>query len=562
MSNYRSKRWEILAIDMLAIAISFIIAIRIRYNLLVANLGSHLIVTTYVVFFFCALLLYTVVFLVKSSPRIERQSYREIVFQVFERQIVYIAAYVMFFFIFHQMEVVSRIFVGIFFICNMLLSGLGRILYHEYCVKVSVKPRNVEEAKANVHTKAHKANKYDKQHVFILGSKSIGQYGGFEYFVMNLLKNHKDNASIKYHVACKANGDGHMDINKLPGAVRINDNEFSYCNAHCFMINVPNKIGSAQAVFYDLRALKWACEHIEKNHISHPIVYILACRIGPFEKKYIERIHDAGGLVYQNPDGHEHLRRKWNYFIRQYWKISERLAVKYADLVICDSKCIEKYIQDEYASDKLKTTYIAYGAQNLTATLKDDDIKYVNWLINHDLSDKKYYISVGRFAPENNFDIMIREFMRSNTENDFAIITTDNPKYAQELRQKLQYTEDSRIKFVGTVYEPELIYKIRANAVGYIHGHEVGGTNPSLLEALGSTKVNLLYDVEFNREVAQDAALYWTKDEGSLAELIDKVDDMTTRKINEMGKKARARIADGYGWDYICEQYENVFVQG
>ena len=78
---------------------------------------------------------------------------------------------------------------------------------------------------------------------------------------------------------------------------------FSSGNAHCFMIHVPEKIGPAQAIYYDINALRWCCEHIEKNHIEKPIVYILASRIGPFEKRYVKRIHMANGLVYQNPDG-------------------------------------------------------------------------------------------------------------------------------------------------------------------------------------------------------------------------------------------------------------------
>lgn len=93
--------------------------------------------------------------------------------------------------------------------------------------------------------------------------------------------------SISAHlsIAYKANGDGYMDLEKLPGATKINNTEFSYCNAHCFMIRVPEKIGSAQAIYYDINALKWCCEHIEKNQIENPIVYILASRIGPFEKR-------------------------------------------------------------------------------------------------------------------------------------------------------------------------------------------------------------------------------------------------------------------------------------
>ena len=90
--------------------------------------------------------------------------------------------------------------------------------------------------------------------------------------------------------------------------------------------------------------------------------------------------------------------------------------------------------------------------------------------------------------------------------------------------------------------------------------HTVGGTNPSLIEALGSTDLNLLVDVGFNKEVAEDCALYWSRKPGSLAKLIDKADRMSADEIAEMGRRAKKRVAEEYTWDKICGQYENVFV--
>lgn len=378
---------------------------------------------------------------------------------------------------------------------------------------------------------------------------------------MNLLQHHKDKKNIKYHVACKANGQGCMDIGNLPEAEIKSENEFNYCNAECFLINVPEKLGAAQAIYYDLKALRWCCNHIKRNHIKEPIVYILASRVGPFERKYVKEIHRYGGKVWQNPDGWEHARRKWKSYIRKYWKLSEKYAVKNADLVVCDSKRIESYIQDEYMNFQPKTTYIAYGSYITSSKLSDENPKYTEWLKTHHLRDKNYYISVGRFVPENNFDIMIREYMNSDTDKDFAIITTENPKYAEELQRRLQYRRDKRIKFVGTVYDVELLKKIRENAYGYFHGHEVGGTNPSLLESLGSTKINLLLDVDFNKEVAENAAIYWNKDEGSLATAINKADSMNEDQIIEMGNKAKQRIIDDYSWEYICDKYEKIILE-
>ena len=129
-----------------------------------------------------------------------------------------------------------------------------------------------------------------------------------------------------------------------------------------------------------------------------------------------------------------------------------------------------------------------------------------------------------------------------------------------ELEEKLHFKSDKRIKFVGTVYDQELLKKIRENAYAYFHGHTVGGTNPSLIEALGSTDLNLLVDVGFNKEVAEDCALYWSRKPGSLAKLIDKADQMSTDEIAEMGRRAKKRVAEEYTWDKICGQYENVFV--
>lgn len=101
--------------------------------------------------------------------------------------------------------------------------------------------------------------------------------------------------------------------------------------------------------------------------------------------------------------------------------------------------------------------------------------------------------------------------------------------------------------------------KVRGQAYGYFHGHEVGGTNPSLLEALGATDLNLLLDVGFNREVAEDAALYWTKEPGDLAALIDRADQMSQADIASLGKAAKARIADAYSWQNIADEYEELF---
>lgn len=357
-----------------------------------------------------------------------------------------------------------------------------------------------------------------------------------------------------------------MDESKLSGVTNVIHRkdgtvaEFTYHNARCFKIRVPN-IGPVQAVYYDVAALLECCRYIEKYQIQNPIVYIMACRIGPFVEYFCHRIHKLGGKIYLNPDGHEWERAKWSCLIRKYWKISEKMMVNRSVLVICDSANIEKYIHETY-THKVKTTYIAYGAETRCSCLADDDPVYTEWMQEKGLETNGYYLIVGRFVPENNYETMIREFLQSGTRRNLAIITDGNEKFLAHLEEKLCFQQDGRIKFVGTVYDKELLLKIRENAWGYLHGHEVGGTNPSLLEALGATKLNLLLDVGFNREVAEDAACYWTKDPGSLSALISSCDDMSTDHRDILGEKAKNRIRHSYSWQYIVDQYEKVFCTG
>lgn len=402
------------------------------------------------------------------------------------------------------------------------------------------------------------------QHVFIVGAKSLGAYGGYETFINKLTEYHQDLKCIKYHIACKANGNGSKDPKDMKDAKIISNDRFIYHNADCFQIKVPTKIGSAQAIYYDVAALNKCCEIIEREKIESPIVYILACRIGPFMKHFYNKIHALNGVVFLNPDGHEWKRAKWSKPIRRYWKMSEQLMVKYSDLVICDSVNIESYIHDEYDGKGIKgsnpkTTFIAYGAETRKSKLADNDEQLTGWYQSKGLKPKEYYLVVGRFVPENNYEVMIREFMKSKTKKDFAIITNVNEMFLDELEEKLHFRSDGRIKFVGTVYDQELLMKIRENAYGYFHGHEVGGTNPSLLEALGSTDLNLLLDVGFNREVAQNAAVYWNKNEHSLADLIDKADKMSTNEICELGRLAKDRIKSAYSWKIIASKYADAF---
>lgn len=411
---------------------------------------------------------------------------------------------------------------------------------------------------------SEKRNCEKVQHIFIIGAKSIGQYGGYETFVDRLIEEHENDHSIQYHVACKANGDGFMDESKLFG-VKVTKrykngsiHEFIYKNAHVIKIPCPN-MGPVVAIYYDLVATRLFIQYCKEQHIENPIFYILTCRIGLFIKSLVKAIHSIGGKYYLNPDGHEFMRTKYSKAVRKYWKWSEKKMVVLSDLVICDSLSIEKYIKKEYKHPN--TTYIAYGADVEKSSLSDDHPKFVEWLKKKNLKIREFYITVGRFVPENNYETMIREFMKSKSNKDFALITNVNIKFLEELENKIHWKSDPRIKFVGTVYDKELLKKIRECAFGYFHGHEVGGTNPSLLEALGSTELNLLLDVGFNREVARETAMYWNKDAGSLSQLIDNADNMDSQLRKDYGLKAKKRIHSLYSWNKVGNEYKRVWLR-
>lgn len=380
-----------------------------------------------------------------------------------------------------------------------------------------------------------------KKNVFIIGSKGIpANYGGYETFVDELVsRNGSDD--ITYYVSC-------LNCKK----------DFIYKKANCFNVNVPN-IGPAKAVLYDLLAFKKCLNYIKKNNLYNSIIYVLTCRIGPFFRILKMKAEKLGCKVYLNPDGHEWLRSKWPRIVKKYWKLSERLMVKYSDLIICDSLNIEKYILDKYKKFTPNTKYIAYGADFESHFSVHDKDLYIDWLKKYKLQSMCYYLIVGRFVPENNYETMIREFIASKSDKPLIIITNvKKNKFYNYLEKKYKFEEDGRIKFIGTVYNKNLLHLIRLNAFAYLHGHSVGGTNPSLLEALGATKINLLLGVPFNVECGCDSCFYWNTSKGNLMSLINNLENIDATSLR-FKHDPRDVVKERYSWEFIVTKYESVF---
>lgn len=381
--------------------------------------------------------------------------------------------------------------------------------------------------------------------VFIIGSKGIpAKYGGFETFVEKLTELKQDQ-TIKYHVSCMNNDEKH----------------FTYNMADCFNVKVPFS-GPAGRVLHVARALDQTYQQIVSENMTDTVVYILGCRIGPLMKHYYKKFKKTKTKIFVNPDGLEWKRDKWNKWQKKFLRYSEKCLVQNSDLIICDSKQIQKDMQILFNIPEDETVYISYGADIKPSILEDNDSQLISWYKEKDIKPNEYYLIVGRFVPENNYETMISEFMKSNTQRDLVIITNiEKNKFYNELKRKTDFNNDNRVKFVGTVYNQELLKKIREKAFGYVHGHSVGGTNPSLLEGLAFTRLNLLLDVPYNKEVGGDNTFYFNKNCENLSKLINKIDDISEKDKDVIWKKSLRRIKCYYNRSFIIAEYEKNFTR-
>ena len=382
------------------------------------------------------------------------------------------------------------------------------------------------------------------KHIIIIGSRGYQyHYGGWETFVTNLVKNTQDK-NIQYYIpnlTDEKQKDKQIDtVDKV-----ISPN-----------IYVP-KQGFVTMFTFTIKAMNYFLKYTKKEKIEEPIFLLLGCKVGPLLPFWLPRLRKRKAHLIINPDGLEWKREKWSWWIKICFKISEYFSVKYSDLCVCDSKMIQEYITKTYQKQKTPTTFIAYGAYENLSVKRNLKIKKL-FEENH-MKEKEYALIVGRFIPENNYEIIIKEFLKTSLKKDLVIVSNvEENKFYQYLKETTQFPKDLRIKFIGPVYDENVLLYLRQNAFAYIHGHSVGGTNPSLLEALSSTDVNILFDVGYNREVGEDACLYFTKEENSLKSILEEVNHWDEER-KWYGKKAKKRIHDAYTWDLVVEKYEEVF---
>ena len=384
-----------------------------------------------------------------------------------------------------------------------------------------------------------------EKNIFIVGARGYHfPYGGWETFVDNLIDNTKDK-TIKYYITNLT----HEKKEKK---------KISYqSNVEIHNIYVPAQ-GFVTMFTFTIISINHFINYIKKKKMNNVILVVLGCKVGPLFLIWRPILHKLGVKVIINPDGLEWKREKWAWWIKQCFKISERYSIKYSDYCVCDSKAILEYVNKKYKKSKTLSTFIAYGAYENTKAYKTKMVKEL-WE-KYQISSKNYYLIVGRFIPENNYETMIKEFMKSKTKKDLVIICNlEKNKFYQQLKENTNFDKDKRIKFIGSVYEQESLLYFRQHAYAYIHGHSAGGTNPSLLEALANTNVNILYDVSYNKEVGENSCFYFTKEENNLKKVINKTEKLTEKEQKDYGALAKERIHKEYTWDLVVNKYSKLF---
>jgi rhamnosyltransferase len=372
--------------------------------------------------------------------------------------------------------------------------------------------------------------------IAIIGSRGIpNNYGGFECFT-EVLSQNLVKKGFNVQVSCEH-----------PGEKDYLDN-YNGVNLFYFPIKHPKSplMGMVYEVLYDVYSLFVASFKADQ-------IYMLGYSAALFF--FIPKLFRK--KLYLNPDGLEWKRSKFKSYIKLLLKINEKMGVFWSDKIITDSKGIKNYYDKKY---DMESSFIAYGA---------DEIPQVKWdngklpeILKHRINENSsYWLLVARLEPENNIHTIIEGYINSNSTKPLIIVGNfSSPEY-QKLIQDMLHIQipDKKIVFTGGIYNQESLNMLRQNCFGYIHGHSVGGTNPSLLEAMVMKNIIMAHDNQFNKEVCEDSAMYFN----NVDELEKRINQVENNPENylELKDKAFNRVKHEYSWNKIVGQYYKLFTQ-
>ena len=353
----------------------------------------------------------------------------------------------------------------------------------------------------------------------ILGTRGIpNAYGGFEQFAQHLAKG----LVAKGHDVSVYNSSNHPYKESTWNGVHI-----IYCN------DPERKIGTAGQFIYDYNCLRDA----RKRQFD------VLLQLGYTSSSVWHRFWPKNATNIVNMDGLEWKRAKYNKLTRRFLKWAEKLAADYGDVLIADSIGIKEYISKEYQKEAF---YIPYGAD-----IPDSFSESV--ITNFQLEKNQYLLLIARMEPENNIETVILGYLQSPQPYPLVIIGSTENKYGQFLLKK--YASNS-IRLPGAVYDQVTINALRHYSVLYFHGHSVGGTNPSLLEAMACGCNIAAHDNVFNRAILADSAFYF-----SSAEDVKNIIHQALNNSLAIDRKHQnlEKIRKTYNWEKIIDDYENIF---
>ncbi len=334
-------------------------------------------------------------------------------------------------------------------------------------------------------------NTYNSQpqiSVAIIGSRGIpAKYGGYETITQDLSIGLVQKG-FKVYVACESKG-----FKRNPYGI------FQGVNLVYFPI-INSIRNLSDVMLYDALSVFWSTFNVD-------VIYMLSYTNSPL--LIFPRIF--GKTILVNADGLEWKRRKHGKFLRFLLKSFELVSLKIADRMVVDSQALGVYYKQNYT---VSTSYVPYGTKEI-APLDSNNLKRYN------LEPNGYYLLIARLEPENNIDLVIDEFKKSTSRKKLVVVA---PLKSSSYVKNLLESKSDRVLFLGGIYEPKLQRTLRHNCFAYIHGHEVGGTNPTLVEALSCRNIILALDVPFNREVAGEGAIYFNKSTGDLEKKMEQIE--------------------------------------
>lgn len=248
-------------------------------------------------------------------------------------------------------------------------------------------------------------------------------------------------------------------------------------------------------------------------------------------------------IIITNMDGLEWKRTKYSKPVQQFLKFAERLAAISSDYLVSDSIGIEKFLKEKYNK---KSTYIAYGAYPFNAPNED-------FLTEYNVEKQNFNMIMARFEPENNLDMVLEGVAQSIDKTPILVIGKHETKYGDYLKNKFKNYDN--IRFLGGIYNLEHLNNLRYFSKLYFHGHSVGGTNPSLLEAMASQALVIAHNNDFNKGILKDNGIYFSNptEVKNILESVKKSDNLQRVQNNYNA------IVNEFNWKKINGQYLQLF---